>query len=464
MTDATGAPPSERRIIAKLSWRILPLIFLSYLVAVLDRANISYASVQMNASLGFSAAVYGFGAGVFFVGYSLFEIPSNLMMVRFGARRWIARIMLTWGVISGLMAFVQTPAQFYVMRFLLGVAEAGFYPGVMLYLSQWFPSAWLCRAVSRFYIANPISFLMMGSIAGLLMSLDGALGVAGWQWMLLVEAIPAVIIAALLLMLLPDRIETVAWLSAAEKDWLLHHHAADHAASGAVQHDFWRTLRSPVVLGIGLTCAMTYVCANAVTYSAPKLLMQATGWSLGAVGFASALMNVPVVLAMLAVCWHSDLRRAPHLHIAAMLAISALGAVGMAGAFHAGAGQAIVAMLAAYCLFNTFSSVVGTLAFPAANSALHPANRAVAFAAINTISQVGNFLGPVLWGFAASATGSFQLALNVIPIVLIAPLGLILAMRRGRTQSERASAGTAPTCEHIPMPRGEGPGFQGADG
>ncbi len=432
MSEAILAPSIERSVIAKLSWRILPLIFLSYLVAVMDRANISYASVQMNASLGFSAAVYGFGAGVFFVGYSLFEIPSNLLLVRFGARRWIARIMFTWGLISGLMAFVQTPMQFYVMRFLLGVAEAGFYPGVLLYLSQWFPANWLCRAVSRFYIANPISFMMMGSIAGLLMSLDGALGVAGLQLMLLVEAVPALVIAAMLLLFLPERIETTNWLSAAEKDWLLHHHAADHAAAGAVQHNFLRTLANPVVLGIGLTCALTYVCANAVTYSAPKLLMQATGWSLGTVGFALALTNIPVVLAMLGVCWNSDRRRAPHLHIAAMLVISAIGAIGMAWAFQAGTGQAIVAILAAYCLFNSSSAVVGTLAFPTASTMIHPANRAVAFAAINTIAQVGNFLGPVLWGYAATATDSFQLGLSAIPIILLVPLGLILLMRQNR--------------------------------
>ena len=442
MTEDTPTQPSERRIIAKISWRILPLIFLSYLIAVMDRANISYASVQMNTSLGFSAAVYGFGAGVFFVGYSLFEIPSNLMMVRFGARRWIARIMLTWGLISGAIALVHTPTQFYVMRFLLGVAEAGFYPGVMLYLSQWFPAATLARAVSRFYIANPISFMMMGSIAGLLMGLDGALGVAGWQWMLMLESIPALVIAAALLLFLPDRIETVAWLSAEEKDWLLHHHAADHAASGSVQHDFWRTLANPVVLGIGLTCALTYVSANAISYSAPKLFMQATGWSIGTVGFALALANIPVVLAMLAVCWHSDHRRAPHFHIAAMIALSVVGAFGMAWAFQASTGQAIVAIIAAYCLFNSASSVVGTLAFPAANTMLHPANRAVAFAAINTIGQVGNFLGPVLWGYAASRTGSFQLGLNAIPFILLAPLGLILVMRRNRP-SPVALAATA---------------------
>lgn len=431
-SPASAARSIERRVIAKLSWRILPLIFLSYLVAVMDRANISYASVQMNASLGFSAAVYGFGAGVFFVGYSLFEIPSNLMMVRFGARRWIARIMLTWGLISGLMAFVQTPAQFYIMRFLLGMAEAGFYPGVLLYLSQWFPSVWLCRAVSRFYIANPISFMMMGSIAGLLMSLDGTIGVAGWQWMLLVESIPALVVSAMLLLFLPERIETTTWLSAAEKDWLLHHHAADHAASGAVEHDFWRTLANPVVLGIGLTCALVFMCGNALTYSTPKLLMQVSGWSLGTVGFAAALANIPTVLLMLLVCWHSDLRRAPHLHIAAMIALTLFGSIGMAWAFHAPAGVATFAMLAAYCLFNAAGTVVGPLTMPATSTQLHPATRAVGFAAINTIAQAGNFLGPVLWGYAATATGSFQLALSAIPIILLVPLGLVLFMRRNR--------------------------------
>ena len=432
MLEAQFAPSMERHVIAKLSWRILPLIFLSYLVAVLDRANISYASVQMNASLGFSAAVYGLGAGVFFVGYSLFEIPSNLMMVRFGARRWIARIMLTWGLISGLMALVQTPAQFYFMRFLLGVAEAGFYPGVLLYLSQWFPSAWLCRAVSKFYIANPISFMMMGSIAGLLMSLDGTLGVAGWQWMLMVEAIPAVVIAAMLLLFLPERIETTNWLSPVEKDWLLHHHAADHAASGAVHHDFWRTVSNPVVLGIGLTAAVVFMCGNAVTYSTPKLLMQATGWSLGTVGFAAALANIPTVLMMLGVCWHSDLRRAPHLHMAGMIALTALGAAGMAWAYNAAAGTAIFATLGAYCLFNAANTAFGPLAMPAASAQLHPATRAVAFAAINTIAQVGNFLGPVLWGYAANQTGGFELGLTAIPIILLVPLGLILFMRPSR--------------------------------
>ena len=174
------------------------------------------------------------------------------------------------------------------------------------------------------------------------------------------------------------------------------------------------------------------MCGNALNYSTPKLLMQVSGWSLGTVGFAAALANIPTVLLMLLVCWHSDHRRAPHLHIAAMIALTLVGALGMAWAFNAPAGLAIIAMLAAYCLFNAAGTVVGPLTMPAASAQLHPATRAVAFAAINTIAQVGNFLGPVLWGFAATKTGSFQFALSAIPIILLVPLGLILLMRRNR--------------------------------
>ncbi len=435
----------ERSAITKLSLRILPLIFLSYMVAVMDRANISYASVQMNASLGFSAAVYGLGAGMFFVGYSLFEIPSNLLLVRFGARRWIARIMLTWGLISGLMVFVQTPLQFYFMRFLLGVAEAGFYPGVLLYLSQWFPAAHLCRAVSRFYIANPISWMMMGTLAGLLMGMDGLLGMAGWQWMLLIEAIPALVIAALLLLFLPDKPATATWLSVDEKAWLADHHAADLAASGAKHHDFWRTLFNPVVLGTGFVLALVFMCANALSFSTPKLLMQATGWSLGTVGFVGALVQVPTMIAMLVVCWHSDYRRQPQLHIAAMIALAAAGALGLAIAFNAGPGQAVAGVLASICLFTATSTVVGTLATPTASAILHPSSRAVGFAAINTIAQVGNFLGPVVWGYAANGTGSFQLGLNSIPLILLLPLALILKMRRNMNPRSAGIAAPATT-------------------
>ena len=166
----------------KASWRILPLLFLGYGIAYIDRVNISFASLQMNQDLHFSAAVYGLGGGLFFLSYALFEVPSNLLLMRFGARRWIARIMMTWGAIAVCMMFVRTPAQFYCMRFFLGLAEAGFFPGVLFFLTQWFPAEYRGRAVSRFYIALPLSAAIMGAISGSLLNLNGQFGLAGWQW------------------------------------------------------------------------------------------------------------------------------------------------------------------------------------------------------------------------------------------------------------------------------------------
>ena len=415
----------------KISLRLLPLLFLSYLIAYIDRTNISFASVQMNADLGFSAAVYGLGAGLFFAGYSLFEIPSNLMSERHGARRWLARIMATWGLISAAMIFVETPMQFYVMRFLLGVAEAGFYPAVMLYMSSWFPAAWFGRAVSRFYIAGPMGTVIMGSLAGLLLGFDGMLGLRGWQWMLLVEAVPAILMAAVLLRLLPDAPATSRWLSAAEKDWLARQLAADVTASGAQHHDFWRTFTHPVVLGIGGVLAFTFACNSAVIFSGPKLLMAATGWTIGEAGFAIALGGLFTATVMVLVGWHSDLRRERHRHIAALLAAAIAAAVMMALASGQSAALAPLLIIAGYVLFVTATAVVGTLGSPTAALSLHPGSRAIGFAAINTIAQVGNFLGPILWGLAASRTGSFDAALAVIPFVLLLPLALILVLRRG---------------------------------
>ena len=177
----------------KVYWRILPLICLAYLCAYMDRVNVSFASVQMNVDLQFSATIYGLGGGLFFLGYALFEVPSNLLLVRFGARQWLARIMVTWGLLAAGMMFVETPMQFYVMRFLLGVAEAGFFPGVIYYFAVWFPTAFRGRAVSRFYVASPLASIVMGGISGWLLDLNGVGGLRGWQWLFLVQGLPSVV-------------------------------------------------------------------------------------------------------------------------------------------------------------------------------------------------------------------------------------------------------------------------------
>ena len=208
-----------RAAIRKASWRLLPMLGIGYGIAYMDRVNISFASLQMNQDLHFSATVYGLGGGLFFLSYALLEVPSNLLLVRFGARRWLARIMFTWGVLAAGMMFVRTPVQFYVMRFLLGAAEAGFFPGVVFYLMQWFPAEHRGRAISRFYVAFPLSSVVMGAIAGALLNLHGKLSLAGWQWLFLVEGIPAIVPSAIVLMRLPDSPARATWLTDDERAW-----------------------------------------------------------------------------------------------------------------------------------------------------------------------------------------------------------------------------------------------------
>src|SRR6202522_4055065 len=204
----------------KAGLRLIPVIGIGYGLAYIDRLNLSFASLQMNRDLHFSASVYGFGAGLFFIGYALCEVPSNLLLLRFGAKRWLARIMFTWGLLAAATMFVRTPLEFNIVRFLLGMAEAGFFPGVIYYLTLWFPARMRARAVSRFYIALPLSSVVMGSLAGWLLGLGGKLGLAGWQWLFLVEGMPAVLFSFVILKLLPDGPAKAIWLTSEEKAWL----------------------------------------------------------------------------------------------------------------------------------------------------------------------------------------------------------------------------------------------------
>ena len=226
-TDRIGASA-----LRKASVRLIPLIAIAYGVAYTDRVNISFAALQMNRDLHFSASSYGLGAGLFFLSYAACEIPSNLLLYRFGARRWIARIMFTWGLLAMCMMFVKTPLEFYAVRFLLGMAEAGFFPGVVFYLSQWFPANARARTVSRFYVALPLSSVFMGGLAGALLNLQGRLGLAGWQWLFLAEGLPAVILSVIFLAYLPNTPAEAKWLTAEERDWLSNQLRAENAAIG----------------------------------------------------------------------------------------------------------------------------------------------------------------------------------------------------------------------------------------
>src|ERR1044071_1668829 len=232
---ATANVPISAVTLRKVTWRIIPFLFILYVVAWLDRVNVGFAGLQMNADLGFSSTVFGLGSGIFFLGYCLFEIPSNIILERVGARLWISRIMVTWGLISAALMFVRTPAAFYVLRFLLGVAEAGFFPGVIYYLSLWYPAAHRARAIAAFMTAVPVSGLIGGPLSGVLLTMNGVAGLAGWQWLFLGEGLPAIFLGLIVLFCLTEKPEVARWLTPAERESisaeLTKERARSHATS-----------------------------------------------------------------------------------------------------------------------------------------------------------------------------------------------------------------------------------------
>ena len=278
--------------IRKATYRLMPLMAVGYGIAYMDRVNISFAALQMNRDLHFSATVYGLGAGLFFLSYAICEIPSNLALYRVGPRRWLSRIMITWGIIAMAMLFVRTPIQFYAARFLLGVAEAGFFPGIIYYLAQWFPLELRARTVSRFYVALPLSSVFMGGIAGALLNLNGKFGLSGWQWLFLLEGFPAVLMGFVFLRFLPDGPATAPWLTQPERDWVLKAATEDVTAAGGESHSIQAALRDPRVWQVG-TFMMLMLAGNyAWQFSMPDMIQISTGWTATNVGYAVALASL----------------------------------------------------------------------------------------------------------------------------------------------------------------------------
>jgi ACS family tartrate transporter-like MFS transporter len=295
-----------RSALRKASVRLLPMIGVGYGIAYMDRVNVSFAALQMNKQLHFSATIFGLGAGLFFLSYAACEIPSNLLLVRFGARRWLARIMLTWGLLSMAMIFVRTPVEFYVMRLLLGVAEAGFFPGVIFYLTQWFPAGERSKAVSRFYIAYPLASTVMGGLAGWLLHLDGRGGLAGWQWLLLLEGVPAMLMSVVFFLGLPDGPAKAAWLTDAERAWILRKLEDEPGEAAHGSHGVGRAFRDPRVWLLGGLYFCVLLANYGYTFSAPALVQQVTGLSTTRVGLIIAVLGVLGALAMLVNGTHSS--------------------------------------------------------------------------------------------------------------------------------------------------------------
>lgn len=425
----------------KASWRLIPYIAIGYALAFIDRVNMSFAALRMNADLHFSATVYSIGFGIFFIGYALCEIPSNLLMLRFGARRWLARIMMTWGVLATAMMLVRTPWQFYTVRLLLGIAEAGFFPGVVYYLTLWFPARIRARSISRFYIAAPLASTVIGGLAGWLMGLNGTLGLTGWQWLFLVEGIPPILFGFVILRVLPDNPAAAPWLTSDEKSWLAAELAKD-ASRAHLGHEagVLRALLSPKVWIIGLYffCALT--CNYAYQASGPTILQGVTGWSIGRVGMLTAILGLAGAAAMLLAAISSDRTGDRGRHCIVLCCVMGI------GFFVASLAHPAWLVVAALALsFIAFFAMLGPgvavptefLAGPAA---------AAGIAAMNTITMFSGFLGPYWMGRTKDLSGAYWLGLRGLLIPSLAAAALMAYLMRSLAKDHRSAATSeAPT-------------------
>ena len=396
---------------------------LLYFIAYLDRVNIGFAALTMNEDIGLSAAAFGFGAGVFFIGYFLFEVPSNLILHRVGARVWIARIMFTWGIISGAMAFVQGPISLYVLRFLLGAAEAGFFPGIILYLSYWFPARHRAGVTAFFMAAVPISIAIGSPISGALLTMDGVLGLRGWQWLFLVEAAPAVLLTGAVLIYLTDRPEKAKWLDEEERDWLVAEMKAEetgvaqeHGSQSAL-----RALANPWVLALALVYFGTSAGLYTVGIWSPQIIAQH-----GTGPFATGLINaIPPIFAVLAmVLWsrHSDRTGERNWHVVFACLFAASGLV--IAAFTSSLMLAVVALILVSA--GVSSSKPPLWSIP--TQFLTGAAAATGIAAINSIGNLGGFAGPFIIGWLRETTGGFRGGLLIVAATLVFSAALVLLL------------------------------------
>jgi ACS family tartrate transporter-like MFS transporter len=431
------APTSELAVVTlrKVTWRLIPFLFVLYVIAWLDRVNVGFAGLQMNADLGFSSTVFGFGSGIFFLGYCLFEIPSNIILERVGARLWITRIMVTWGLISAGLMFVRTPAMFYLLRFLLGVAEAGFFPGVIYYLSLWYPTAQRARAIAAFMTAVPVTGLIGGPLSGALLALDGIYGLAGWQWLFLVEGLPAVVLGASVIFYLNDRPETTQWLAPEERSWLVETLAAERRAC-PLRPDIRVALTDATVWKLGIIFLLVAAGFYGYSFWAPLVIKSLTGLSNFKVGLVLGAISAVTIIGMLLNSYHSDRTKERSIHIAVPLLVMAVGLIGCALSHNPVFAIIALALVplghcASYGPFWSMPTQFFT--GPAA---------AAGIAFVTMVANVGSFAGPTLIGILKTRTGTHTAAFLLLGglAVIATLLALTIGPARATSSEQRATA------------------------
>ncbi len=419
------------RVIGRVTRRLIPFAFICYVIAYIDRVNIGFAARELQRDLGLSATEYGFGAGLFFLGYCLFEVPSNLVLERVGARRWIARIMIVWGLVSMATMFITDVRSFYVARVVLGIAEAGFFPGMVLYLTYWIPAAERARTNALFMMAAPVSVIIGAPLSEALLSLDGRMGLYGWQWMFLVEGMPAVVLGVFALKVFTDRPEQATWLPAADREWLTRTMDEERARRGAVGHaSIGRSLTSG---RLWLLCAV-YLMNTSVTYGIflwlPRMLQDASGSSGYGVSALTAIPFVAALAAMVLVGRHSDRTGERKLHVAACAITAAVGLL-LAVAFQGN----IWLLVLSFTLSQMGQRSVMSVFWAIPPMFLGGTAAAAGIALINSIGNLGGFFGPTVMGWLRDLTGGFSGGLLVLAGALIIEAALVASLRLPSTGS-----------------------------
>jgi len=407
--------------------RIVPFLMLSYFLAYLDRINIGFASLEMNRDLGLSSTAYGWAAGIFFLAYISFEIPSNQLMERFGARIWIARIMITWGIVTALTSLVVGPTSLMSARFLLGLAEAGFFPGVILYLTYWCPAAHRAKIISAFSISVPLAGFFGSPLSGALLGFDGWLGMHGWQWLFIVEGLPAALVGVLALFLLPSKPKDAKWLTPEERNWLTAELEQEDANNAAVAHQsLWSALMDPRTLALGVVSAGSLATGYGLAFWQPQMI-KAFGLTNYQTGLVSAVPFGIAAIGMIFWARRSDRKKERRWHtVVPLLAASiGLGACVYFQSFELVVLGLCLALVGGYGVKGPFWALV--------SDTVSPANKAASIAMINSIANISGFVAPFVLGFIKDRTGSF--ALGLLPMIVIALIAAAIVLPMGRRQT-----------------------------
>ncbi|WP_124096107.1 MFS transporter [Burkholderia gladioli] len=431
----------ERRVTRKLMWRIIPFVMLLYFVSFLDRVNVGFAALTMNAALGLTPTAFGLGGGLFFIGYFLFEVPSNLILSKVGARVWIARVMISWGIVSAASALVTGPASFYSVRFLLGVAEAGFFPGIIYYLAQWFPTRQRAVAAAWFMAAAPISTALGSPLSGAIMQLPPMFGLADWQLLYVIEAVPAVILGFVVLRALTDRPADARWLADEERAWLIDKLRSESDARQArVGHTIGpiAALRDPRVLALALIYFGTSAGLYTLGLWAPLIIRQ-YGFGSLQTGLLNAIPSVLAVVAMILWARHSDRSGERTWHVVIPCALACVGFV------FAGGSGTIVGVIAALVVVNVGISAAKAPLWAMPSLFLSGSGAAAGIAMINSIGNLGGFVGPFAIGWLKGVTGGYAAGLYVVgaSLALSAVLTLVLARQSRQATPAAGSAALA---------------------